>query len=218
MDQTGDYTTRVRDSILRLSVSKLLPDAFDEWHFTGNCVDHEVADEVCELCGQEGLRYHFEIRNDQTKQKLDVGSHCILKFDLAVYEDTRRLTVVEAKKKLQELTRKMRLESCMRALQTLAAKESNQILAGALDYYRKHEKLSPKLAFVVFWKLEQHTIDHDPSFFRVSLRRAKHKQDLEEMDTDRVHRFWKALSSSQRNLAMRLGHEPPQRTTAVLVR
>ena len=46
----------------------------------------------------------------------------------------------------------MQLESCIRTLEQLAAKESNPILSGALDYYRKNKKLTPKYAAVVFWK------------------------------------------------------------------
>jgi hypothetical protein len=67
------YTQRVRDSILPLSVADTLPKAFEEWRFTGHTHDHEEPIETCKLCGQEGLRYHFEIQNDFTGNSLDVG-------------------------------------------------------------------------------------------------------------------------------------------------
>ncbi len=59
----GGYSQRVRESILPLSVAETLPAAFAEWAFTENTVDHETPIETCELCGQQDLRYHFEIAN-----------------------------------------------------------------------------------------------------------------------------------------------------------
>ncbi len=204
----GGYTQRVRDSILPLSVAGTLPAAFGEWSFTEHTVDHEQPNETCELCGQQDLRYHFEIANQYTDSKLWVGSHCILQFDVAVLEKGRRLSPTEAKRHLAKLTQQMQLESCIRTLEQLAAKENNPILSGALDYYRKNKKLTPKYAAVVFWKLQAFNVDHHPSFFQVELRRAQHVEDLRQMPTARVHRFWSALTTAQRRKAVELGHSP----------
>src|SRR5262249_8866107 len=74
--------------------------------------------------GQEGLRYHFEIANAYTDHTLQVGSHCILQFNLTVYdEDGWRLSPKDARKKLVRLTKQLRLESCIRALEKLARVE-----------------------------------------------------------------------------------------------
>ena len=206
----GGYTQRVRDSILPLSVAGNLPAAFDEWSFTDNTVDHEQPVETCELCGQQDLRYHFEIANHYTDATLWVGSHCILQFDVAVMEKGRRLSPAEAKRHLTKLTQQMQLESCIRTLEQLATKENNPILSGALDYYRKNKKLTPKYAAVVFWKLQAFNIDHHPSFFQIELRRAQHINDLKQMPTARVHRFWTALTTAQRRKAVEVGHTSPQ--------
>jgi hypothetical protein len=203
------YTQRVRDSILPRSVAGSLPAAFSEWVFTENTVDHESPIETCELCGQQDLRYHFEISNRSTAATLWVGSHCILQFDVAVLEDGRRLPPDEARRRLAKLTQHMQLESCIKALEPLAAAEDSPILSGALDYYRRNKKLTPKYAAVVFWKLQSLRIDHRPSFFQVELRRAQHLEDLRQMPTARVHRFWGALSPAQRRKAIELGHRPP---------
>jgi len=204
------YTQRVRESILPLSVARTLPKAFEEWRFTGETCDHEEPIETCQLCGQEELRYHFEIANRFTHRTLQVGSQCILKFGVAVYDDDgRQLSHAEAKKRLQKLTEKMRLESCLAALERLAHTEQNEILSNALQYYRKNKELTPKQAFVVFWRMTENRIDHNPSFFDVTLRRQKYVDDLRDMPTGRVHYFWKALSSSQRKKAQELGHRPP---------
>jgi hypothetical protein len=203
------YTQRVRDSILPLSVADILPQAFEEWRFTGHTQDHEEPIETCRLCGQEGLRYHFEIQNDFTHRTLDVGSHCILQFNVAVYEDGRRLSSRDAKRRLHKLVQKMRLDSCIGALERLARAESSQVLLGALTYYRTNKKLTPKQAFVVFWRLRRNRIDHDASFFNVTLRKKRYMADLAAMETSKVHFFWRALTPGQRRNAISLGHSAP---------
>lgn len=203
------YSQRVREAILPLSVSDTLPKAFEEWHFTGDTEDHGEPCATCELCGKDELRYHFQIRNEFTGHSLQVGSHCILQFDVAIYEDGKRLTPAEAKKRLDKLTQQMRLESCVKALEKLSSAEQSDILKNALSYYRIHKKLTPKQAFVVFWRLKQNGIDHAPSFFNISLRKKRYLADLEQMETGKVHFFWSALTSGQRKKAMELGHRPP---------
>lgn len=204
------YPQRVATSILPLSVASTLPDAFEEWHFTGRTEDHEQAIEDCQLCGHEQLRYHFEIENRHTYHRMWVGSQCILKFNVAVYDHGRLLDEGEAKKKLDRLVKEMRLQSCITALEKLASSENNQILRNALDYYQKHKYLTPKFAFVVFWRLQAHNIDYSPSFFKVSLKRERYKNDLRQMPSDRVRVIWPALSASQRKMAISMGHRAPK--------
>jgi hypothetical protein len=205
-----NYPQRVRDNILPLSVGSTLPEAFEEWSFTDNTVDHEEPIETCQLCDQEELRYHFEIRNSLTHKCLWVGSQCILKFNLSVFEKGLRLSPGESKKKLERLIQQMRLESCINALRKLEASEKNDILTNALAYYIKNKSLTPKFAFVVLWRLKKHRIDHKPSFFKINLAKTKYKDDLRQMPEGRVHILWPALSSSQRSLAIKMGHAAPQ--------
>ncbi|ABV87950.1 hypothetical protein [Shewanella pealeana] len=206
------YPQRVAANILPLSVAGTLPDAFGEWYFTDNIEDHEIANEDCELCDQEQLRYHFEIKNRRTNHHLWVGSSCILKFQVQVFENGILLDAKGSKKKLNELKQKMRLDSCVKSLRNLAETEDNVILNNALDFYLKNKYLTPKFAFVVFWRLSSNNIDHSPSFFKVSLKNDKYKQDLTQMDESRVHLIWPALTSSQRKLAIQYGHSEPDNT------
>lgn len=204
-----NYPQRVRDNILPLSVGSTLPEAFEEWSFTDNTVDHEEPIETCQLCDQEELRYHFEIKNAITQKCLWVGSQCILKFNLSVFEDGHRLSPGDSKKKLDRLMQQMRLQSCIDALQKLASSEENQILSNALAYYVKNKYLTPKFAFVVLWRLQEHQIDHSPSFFKINLAKVKYKDDLREMSESRVYVIWPALSSAQRKMAVEMGHSAP---------
>jgi len=203
------YPQRVADNILPLSVAGTLPEAFKEWYFTENIEDHEIAEEDCELCDQEQLRYHFEIMNRHTNHRLWVGSSCILKFQVQVFGNGALLDQKGSAKKLEDLKKKMRLDSCIKALKKLAASENNDILSNALDFYLKNKYLTPKFAFVVFWRLNSNKIDYSPSFFKVSLKKDKYKTDLAQMPLDRVHMIWPALSSSQRKLAISYGHTSP---------
>jgi hypothetical protein len=126
-----------------------------------------------------------------------------------VFEEGRRLSPSDSKKKLDRLMQQMRLESCVKALEKLALTEQNEILTNALAYYKKNKYLTPKFAFVVLWRLQQNRIDHSPSFFKINLRKDRYKVDLREMQTTRVHTIWPALTSAQRKLAIDLGHAAP---------
>lgn len=209
---TNSYPLRVRENILPLSISDSLPEAFKEWYFTDHTIDHEDAIEECQLCNQEQLRYHFEIKNRHTNHELMVGSQCILKFQLQVFDNGRILDSTDSKKKLDNLMKKMRLESCIKALDKLTETEDNDILSNALNYFKKNKYLTPKQAFVVLWRLQVNKIDHSPSFFKVSLKKDKYKNDLKSMQESRVHVIWSSLSSSQRKIAAQFGHHPPDKT------
>jgi hypothetical protein len=193
-------------------VAESLPEAFEEWTFTDEIEDHEEPIETCQLCEQEQLRYHFKIRNALTAKVLWVGSQCILRFGLSVFEDGLKLSEKQAKKKLERLTQQMRLESCIKTLERLAEAEENDILNSALAYYDENKYLTPKQAFVVLWRLRENNIDHSPSFFKISLKRERYRDDLRDMKTSRVHVIWPALSSTQRRLAEELGHTAPDST------
>lgn len=204
------YSHRVRANILPLSVGNTLPEAFEEWSFTENVVDHGHADQTCELCEQEDLRYHFQIQNALTTKKLMVGSSCILRFGVSVFEDGARLSAEDAKRKLDRLLRQMHLDACIRALREVAAAEDSAILANALTFFQKNKYLTPKQAFVVLWRLRKCGIEYNASFFTINLKTQRYKDDLQNMELSRVHTIWPALTSSQRDMALRLGHSSPR--------
>jgi len=204
------YSKRVRDNILPLSIGNTLPEAFEEWSFTEEQIDHEEPCATCGLCDKDSLRYHFRIRNALTNKRLWVGSHCILKFGLSVFENGQRLSPKDAKKKLDRLTQQMRLEACLKALGKLAQAEKGSIIATALEYFRKNKFLTPRLASVVLWQLDARGIDHSPSFFKVTLKRDLHKQDLKALKPTMFRYVWPALTPAQRKTAISLGRTEPK--------
>src|SRR5262245_59626827 len=110
------YSKRVQENILPRSVVDTLHEAFKEWYCNGNTIDHEKPIETCQLCEQEELRYHFEIQNQYTERTLWIGSRCILKFDIAVYEGDKVLDKSSAQRKLNTLMQSMGHESCLKVL------------------------------------------------------------------------------------------------------
>src|SRR3546814_6395870 len=86
------WAERAATTLLPLSRGATLATALKEWTYTGRFFDLEAADGTCELCGQQELRYHFEIENDETAGSLLVGSECIKRFEIAgIDEQGQRL-------------------------------------------------------------------------------------------------------------------------------
>ncbi len=203
------YIQKVRENVLPLSVGNSLPQVFTEWFFTELVLDYEQRNEICQLCNQEELRYHFQIKNRYTNYILWVGSQCILKFNVPVYENGLLLSKQKAKRKLKLLIEKKHIEFCIKSLEKLASSTNNKILHHALDYYMREKSLTPKFAFVVFWQLQTHKIDYNPTFFKINLKKKRYKDNFQDMPLERVHIIWPALSSSQRNTAIEMGHSTP---------
>jgi len=201
------YSERARDNILPLSQGKFFPAVFDEWRVTGQVKDYRDLVATCHLCEQERLRYHFEIANRFTRRTMWVGSSCILRFGVAVYEGSRRLTGKAVERKLASLIDQVRYDACLAALRALVRAERDTILENALDYLKNHGSLTPKFAFVVLWRLKEQGIDHSPSFFKINLRRQKYMRDMESMPASRVRMIWPALTAAQRKKAIRSSAE-----------
>jgi hypothetical protein len=203
------YPQKVREAILPLSSANTLPEAFGEWTVTGHIIDREETAVSCPLCVREESRYLFEVKNALTEKTFWADSRCIVKYGIPVFGEGVLLTKARAKKNLRTREQEKRVESCLRALEKVAREEDNGVLRDAVEYFRMNRFLTPRFAFVVFWKLKAHGIEYSPSFFRVSLHKARYKRDLSEMETSRVHFFWEALTTGQKRQALGMGHTSP---------
>lgn len=123
------WAERAATAILPHSRAKTLVAALSEWAYTGRFFDSEATDGTCELCGQEDLRYHFEIENRETDASLLVGSECIKRFDIGGIDgqgrridsaDTGRL-VDKHRRGLVEDARKRRVMTALLKLEQKAA-------------------------------------------------------------------------------------------------
>lgn len=71
---------RLPGIVLEASSSKTWDAALSEWYVAG-CHDNGSASGDC-LCGHEGIRYEFTIKNSVNGNELSpIGSSCILKFE-----------------------------------------------------------------------------------------------------------------------------------------
>jgi hypothetical protein len=199
------FPSRVAANILPLSKAQALPAAFYEWAWTGVTEDHERATERCHLCEQESLRYHFEIRNGLTDRTLQVGSKCILRWQMGVVAGGVRLAPAAAKARINAAVKRMQRDACERALREILAKEPHPVLQGALDAYLADKPLTPKQIQIAFWRLDEAAIEYHPSFFRVDLKKARRVEDLRTMPDYQRTRVWKAMTSTQRKTA--IGHD-----------
>ena len=180
------------------------------------------------VTGLEPVRYRY--RRILSPLRLPIPSHrqmqnilyntnqkkssCIFKFSIEVFNELGLLLDnSEAKRHLSALTKELQQTACLSALSSLADNEESGILKTALQSYKEKGYLSPKQASVVFWRLKEHNIEYNPSFFKISLGRTKYKQDLAAMDSWRVYVFWDALTSDQRKIAQSLGHKVPATST-----
>ena len=206
----SNHINTLMNTIVPLSLHSTVVDSIPEWFFTGKIVDSCVPTRTCELCLNNHLRYQYQIKNRFTGHRLMVGSSCILQFGVPVYSSCGvLLNTQDAKSRLNELLYLSRQKICLSRLKELAITEDNRILANALEYYSNKGFLSPKFAFVVFWRLKVHNIDYSPSFFKIILKTSRFKDDLRSMTANKVHVIWPALSPSQKQIATSYGHTAP---------
>src|SRR3546814_5002106 len=64
----SSWAERAAATLLPLSRASSLGPALREWSYTGRFFDLEARDGICELCGQQDLRYHFEIENSRSEE------------------------------------------------------------------------------------------------------------------------------------------------------
>lgn len=208
MSFPANWAARVAKRLLPLSVEQEdLAIALKEWAYTGVCEDHGIPCEVCQMCGQEDLRYHFEIENSTTYYQLWVGSECIQKFSIDAYNEYgERLEGEEAtelvKKHRAQLIEAARIRRVDEVINLCIEYETSsnlrEILERCLLTHRNGSALSPKQMATLGWRLKYFKIPHRPNDFRVALRRGKHKDDFVDLKDYQIKMVARYLSPQQR--------------------
>ena len=175
--------------------------ALKEWKHTGMVKDHLQAVETCQLCDHSNLRYHFEIVNRVTKAVLQVGSSCIKKFNITVYDDEGNELFGDAKsqkldEEISQEQRKMMLQP-LRNLWKVAKLEQNYIRLH-VEAFRDRNGFSPENLLYLFRLMEAHEIAHKPQIYKVVLRSNQDKRELFEMSAKDLKLIWPSLSASQK--------------------
>lgn len=177
--------------------------ALKEWVFTGEIVDHETPSEICELCEKDELRYHFEIKN-KLDQSLWVGSKCIEKFDITIFDENGNEVTENKEVYLQKQARKKHIKSVFINLEKTDGKgktngrNNKELDIYCIDRYNAEGRLDPKMLNYLFKRLDEEGIFYDMRFFAISLRSGESKTKLLSLNKEQFERIMKALSLTQR--------------------
>lgn len=177
--------------------------AASEWKFTGKVIDHFDSDETCHLCEAENLRYHFEIINKQRGgTTLLVGSSCIRKFDIAVFDDNG--TEIFGKQKASYLQRKIdekKRELMLDQLRVLWEKSSpgdKKIVQLYVHYFKRDNTFFLDDLCSLFSLMLKYGVEFTPALFKVSLRKQSDLLSLVNLSEDCKKNIMPCLSVAQK--------------------
>ncbi len=200
-----------RNTLLSLSKSKKdYNQAISEWDYFGDFHDNEVSNATCQLCGQTNIRYEFQIVNRNNQNTLLVGSECITKFGITVYDDYgNRITGYSAKARVSSDRRKLvasaKTQGVINALVTLMSKDKEFDFHKFISYYQERGAFTPKQLNLVMWRLNKFRISHEKSHFKLVMQRDREKQQLLQMEEWQLNQIKPCLSPAQREWLERNG-------------
>lgn len=175
--------------------------ALSEWAHTGVVTDYGYAIESCQLCDHPQLRYHFKIVNRHTQASLQVGSSCIERFNITVYDGAgHELQGAARSKQLQVEIAAIQQEMALEPLRQLwEQREDSQeeIEHFVLDYQRRGG-FSPRQLLSLCKQMTDQGIQYLPHLFKVVLRSNADKDSLYSMAAADKALIWDSLSSSQK--------------------
>jgi len=197
------WAERASASLLPLSLARTLAAALKEWAYTGRFFDLETTDGTCELCGQQELRYHFEIENGKTDASLLVGSECIKRFEImGIDEQGRRLDATETGKLVDRhrrgLVEDARKQRVMTALLKLGQKLPDFDAHNFIDFVDDKGAFTPNQVAMIFWRMGSAGVEYRPTDWKVRLRRDSDLNQLRTMKPAALTRVMAALTNAQR--------------------
>ena len=197
------WAERAAATLLPLSRATRLVAALREWSYTGRFFDLEARDGTCELCGQQDLRYHFEIANQGTTSSLLVGSECIKRFEITGIDEQGLRLDADATGKLVDrhlrgLVEDARKQRVMTALLKLGQKVPDFDAWNFIDFVDDTGAFTPNQVAMIFWRLGSVGIAFRPTDWKVRLRRDSDMVQLRTMKLAAFNRVMAALTAQQR--------------------
>lgn len=190
-------------NLLPLSVEKEdFNKALKEWSFTGETVDFELAEEMCQLCEMEGLRYHYQIAN-KINNALWVGSKCIERFDILVLdEEGQEVSTTEKEAYLKNQLRDKHIHDVLLTLSKRLSEQSiRQYKKSYLDQYcfaQIHKgNLHARILNYLFMRFDEENIYFNKRFFNIDIRSTANKEKLLSLNEIQFERIKGALSPNQ---------------------
>jgi hypothetical protein len=191
-------------NLLLLSENKIsFQEAIKEWFYTGEIFDNHLANQICELCEKDKLRYHFEIRNQRDNYLL-VGSNCIEKFDIVIYDKggkeikTDKDKYLKSQVKIRHVERTLsNLHSCnpLGQIKGFTKKELDDY---CLMIFERNNKFYPKMLNYVFLRFNEENIIFDESMFKISMRTKEYRKEFLSLSEVQFERIKGALTINQR--------------------
>lgn len=194
------------------SAKNLLPLSFEkenftiavkEWFYTDELMEYEEPEEICELCEKDGLRYHFQIKNE-IGNVLWVGSKCIEKFGITIF-DENGVEITENKEAylINQAKKKHIKEVVLRLGNVRPVGEKQGHSIEKLDNYciqnfYESGKFDAKMINYLFIRLEEERIRYRANCFKIDLRSDESKRKLLGLKMIQYKRIEGALSISQR--------------------
>lgn len=192
--------------LLMVSQALQICEAMLEWKFTGDVKDRRTSDNVCELCGQKNLRYHFQIFNIINGGVLQVGSECIKKFEgISICDSAGRLILDQKERsrwldqKKRECIDQIREEIMLKPLRLLyRADTSIQLfIAASVDRYKQEGAFPPQHLSELFARMDKHGIQYDPTTFKIRLNSNDYRSQLQRIKGSVAVKIHLAMSSLQ---------------------
>ncbi len=156
-----DWVKKAIENLIPLSKEQVsLENALTEWYATEHVIDYQTPSETCELCGKTGLRYHYEISNTETAQKIWVGSKCILRFEgIAVYGQNRELLQgKDREKRLRDFIlehEKDAVLKCLRSLYSVVFESYREHIEKYVDDFKERNAFRPYQLLSLFKQMQK---------------------------------------------------------------
>jgi hypothetical protein len=184
------WAQRAAQNIIPLSIEKSnLAAALREWRYEGGFHDREETDADCELCDHPDIRYQFEIRNQFTDAKLQIGSECINRFGIsATGDDGEDLDAVGTRTKVSRdrrtLIEEARKKRVITALVALSQADPEFRIVSFIDYLQDRGAFTPRQLDTLLWRFAKHRVPVDARDFKLTIRRGREQAQL--LSTDRL--------------------------------
>ena len=203
LGRVSGWAERAAAALLPLSNATTLAAALREWEYRGIFYDSEDVREVCELCGQQDLRYQFKIHNDETASTLLVGSECIKRFAIVGVDSEGRQLDSAATGRLVDRDRRGLVENArkkrvMIALLLLGQKDPSVEASSFIDFVDDRGAFTPNQVSFIFWRLDTARVEYRPTDWKVRLRRDSDYSQMRNMNPAAYRRVTAALSPAQR--------------------
>ncbi|MCB2181259.1 MAG: hypothetical protein KQH63_04500 [Desulfobulbaceae bacterium] len=177
--------------------------AANEWEFSGSVTDHIVSNQICQLCEGENLRYHFEVINRVKKHNsLMVGSSCIKKFDITVYDESGEEIFGKQrdyflKKKIDEKKQEVMLDQ-VRSLWKKASSYDQSLIEYYVKCYQRENAFYPEDLANLFGLMKNFDIEFAPTLYKVLLKGKSNLRSLLNMSKNDQDRVLPCLTAAQK--------------------